>query len=131
LALETHTATSNGLGKSLCNGLVEDFFHGQRDNDDVLSPEELVDLAQGVTAEVKANNKSVFALRPYYGGFKAVDVGASDLISLFDLDGIQIVHEVKLASFLPENDRLGANGIDAPLDTPPPTCIYFQNKCRF
>jgi hypothetical protein len=64
----------------LRDGLVNNLPHGQRDDDQVFVPEELVDLAQSVAAEVEANHETLLPLGPYDRRFKAVDAGAADLV---------------------------------------------------
>ena len=65
--------------------LVEDFRHGQGDDDFVAALEERFNLLQGVRRIIKRHEKAFLAILAHHHGFKGVYVRAAGLVFLFSL----------------------------------------------
>jgi len=74
------------LRELFCNVFVEDFLHGQGDDDFVAALEKRVDFRQGVGRKVERHEKAFVAILAHHHGFKGVDVRATGLVLLFHLD---------------------------------------------
>src|ERR1035437_4140938 len=64
---------------------VEDFLHGQGDDDFVAALEERFDLLQGVRRIIERHEEAFLAILAHHHGFKGVYVRAADLVFLFYL----------------------------------------------
>ena len=67
---------------------VEDFLHGQGDDDFVAALEEGFDLLQRVRRIIERHEEAFLAVLAHHHGFKGVYVRAAGLVFLFHLDGI-------------------------------------------
>ena len=76
-----------GLHQLLGNVLVEDFLHGQGDDDFVAALEKRFDLLQRVRRIIERHEKAFLAILAHHHGFKGVNVRAAGLVLLFHLDG--------------------------------------------
>src|SRR5664280_801395 len=71
------------LCQFLGNMLVEDFLHGQGDDDFVAALEERFDLLQGVRGIIERHEEAFLAILAHHHGFKGVYVRAADFVFLF------------------------------------------------
>ena len=79
--------------------LVEDFLHGQGDDDFVAALEERFDLLQRIRRIIERHEKAFLAILAHHHGFKGVYVGAANLVFLFHLDGIPTFFQAEFAFF--------------------------------
>lgn len=80
--------------------LVEDFLHGQGDDDFVAALEERLNLLQCVRRIIERHEKAFLAIFAHHHGFKGVNVRAAGLVLLFYLDGIPAFFQAEFAFLL-------------------------------
>ena len=71
--------------------LVEDFLHGQGDDDLVAAFEKRFDLLQRVRRIIERHEETFLAILAHHHGFKGVNVRAAGLVFLFDLVAAQTI----------------------------------------
>ena len=96
--------------------LVEDFLHGQGDDDFVAALEKRIYLRQRVLQEIKAHEKTFLAIFAHHHGFKGVYVRATGLVLLFDLNGIPALLQREFAFLFFAGRGAGADGEDAAIN---------------
>src|ERR1035441_8438191 len=85
------------LHQFLRNVLVEDFLHGQGDDDFVAALEERFDLQQRIRRVIERHEEAFLAILAHHHGFKGVYVRAAGLVFLFYLDGIPAFFQAEFA----------------------------------
>src|ERR1017187_4553195 len=88
------------LHQFLRNVLVEDFLHGQGDDDFVAALEERFDLLQRIRRIIERHEEAFLAIFAHHHGFKGVNVRAAGLVLLFYLDGIPAFFQAEFAFLL-------------------------------
>src|ERR1017187_2218220 len=101
------------LHQFLRNVLVEDFLHGQGDDDFVAALEERFDLLQRIRRIIERHEEAFLAIFAHHHGFKGVNVRATDLVLLFYLDGIPAFFQAEFAFLLFARRGTGGDGEDA------------------
>lgn len=75
--------------------------------------EEGGDFGHCVAGVIECNEEALGAIGADHCGLEQVDVGASNFVALFDLDGIPLVHEVEFAGGFAGMSGHGADGVNA------------------
>ena len=76
---------------------VEDFLHGQGDDDFVAALEELFNFLQGIRRIIERHEEAFLAIPAHHHGFKGVNIGTTGLVLLFHLDGIPAFFQAEFA----------------------------------
>jgi len=87
-----------GSHQLLRNMLVEDFLHGQGDDDFVAALEERFDLLQRIRRVIERHEEAFLAIFAHHHGFKGVNVRATNLVFLFYLEGIPMFFQPEFTS---------------------------------
>ena len=70
--------------------LVEDFLHGQRDDDPAALLEEPADFRARIARVVERHEEPLLTVLAHHHGLEGVDVRAARLVLLLDLDGVEL-----------------------------------------
>jgi len=97
----------------LRNLLVEDFLHGQGDDDFVAALEERIYLRQRIRTEIERNKETFLAILTHHHGLEGINVRATGLVFLLHLDGIPAFFQTEFACLLLARRGAGTDGIDA------------------
>src|ERR1019366_1849136 len=97
----------------LGNVLVEDFLHGQGDDDFVAALEKRFDLRQRIRRIIERHEEAFLAIFAHHHGFDGVNVRAAHLVLLLDLDRIPAFFQAEFAFLLLARGGAGGDGEDA------------------
>ena len=94
------------------NLLVQNFLHRQGDDGFAAALEKTFNLAQGVVAITERHEKAFLAILAHHHGFKGINVGTGEFVSLFYLNRIPAFFQGECAFLFFARRGGGTHGID-------------------